>query len=211
LRAVADCRVAPKRSLLLSFAASTSPTINRSESVKMNQIIIRNVKKNDISALAEVVVLAWQIAYRNILPDRLLDNLSIAKAKERWANMLKLDHIFTLVAEYNSRAIGFVRFGASRDSDDDPRLVGEVYAIYVHPDFWRMGAGGALLRGAIDELRRRGFAELTLWTLQENARARAFYEEQDLNPDRATKEVKRGGKTTIEVRYRRTLQTRSIS
>jgi ribosomal protein S18 acetylase RimI-like enzyme len=174
----------------------------------MNQLIIRNVTKNDIPALAEVVVLAWQIAYRNILPDGLLDNLSIANAKERWANMIKLEHIFTLIAERDGRTIGFVRFGPSRDSDDDPRLVGEVYAIYVHPDFWRMGAGGALLRGAIDQLRRRSFAELTLWTLQENTRARAFYEKQELRLDKATKKVKRAGETTIEVRYRRALKTR---
>lgn len=173
----------------------------------MNQLIIRDVKKIDIPALAELVVLAWQIAYRHILPDALLDNLSIAQAKERWANMIKLEHIFTLIAERDGRAIGFVRFGPTRDRDDDPRLVGEVYAIYVHPDFWRMGAGEALLRGAIDQLRQRGFVELTLWTLQENRRARAFYEKQDLSLDHATKKIKRGGKTTIEVRYRRALKT----
>ena len=175
----------------------------------MNQLIIRDVKKEDFQALAELIVLAWQTAYRNILPDALLDNLSITQAKARWANMIKLGHISTLIAERNGRAIGFVRFGPSRDRDDDPRLVGEVYAIYVHPDFWRMGAGEALLQGAMDQLRRRGFTELMLWTLQENKRARAFYEKQDLSLDYATKKVKRGGETAIEVRYRRTLKGRS--
>ena len=63
-----------------------------------------------------------------------------------------------------------------------------------------------LLAGAIDQLRRHGFVELTLWTLQENARARAFYEKQGLMLDNATKKVKRGGETTIEVRYRRALK-----
>lgn len=43
--------------------------------------------------------------------------------------------------------------------------------LYVHPNFWRQGIGRALLEHA----RKLSPARLWLYTLQENAKARAFY------------------------------------
>jgi GNAT superfamily N-acetyltransferase len=168
----------------------------------MCQLTIRKLEPADIPAVAEVVVVAWQTAYRNILPETLLDNLSITQAEEGWSERIKDPTTATLVADVDGCAVGFVRFGASRDTGDDPRLVGENYAIYIHPDKWGLGAGSALLRSAIEELRRSNYKEVTLWTLRDNLPARAFYEKAGLVLDGATKEIERGAEKSVEVRYR---------
>jgi hypothetical protein len=41
----------------------------------MCQLTIRKLEPADIPAVAEVVVVAWQTAYRKILPETLRDNL----------------------------------------------------------------------------------------------------------------------------------------
>jgi GNAT superfamily N-acetyltransferase len=48
--------------------------------------------------------------------------------------------------------------------------------LYVVPDRWGRGVGGALHDLALDRLRDAGVEEARLWTLRENGRARSFYE-----------------------------------
>ena len=43
----------------------------------MNEILIRNVKKEDLRQVAEIAIRGWQTAYRGIIEDDYLDNLSI--------------------------------------------------------------------------------------------------------------------------------------
>ena len=67
--------------------------------------------------------------------------------------------------------VGFASVGPSRDE----RGIGELYAIYVEPDQWSTGAGRALIERAEERL-RHAYGEATLWVLEDNPRARAFYE-----------------------------------
>jgi GNAT superfamily N-acetyltransferase len=55
---------------------------------------------------------------------------------------------------------------------------GVLQTLYVMPDFWGRGVGGALHDHALDRLRETNFPEARLWTLTENHRARAFYEKR---------------------------------
>jgi GNAT superfamily N-acetyltransferase len=53
---------------------------------------------------------------------------------------------------------------------------GVLQTLYVLPGSWRRGVGTALHDLALDRLHEAGAGEARLWTLAENARARAFYE-----------------------------------
>ncbi|HTT94223.1 MAG TPA: GNAT family N-acetyltransferase [Solirubrobacterales bacterium] len=77
--------------------------------------------------------------------------------------------------------LGFVTFGRSRDADAEG--LGEVYALYVDPEFHRGGVGRLLMREARRELVGAGFEEAILWVLQGNDRARDFYESEGWQPD----------------------------
>lgn len=179
------------------------------ESIRNPTIAIRWAVPDDALALAEIHVRAWQVGYRGLLPDSLLDSLSVADRLPRWRERLAETTSRVLVAELDGRAAGWLVIGQQRDQDLDPLHIAEIYAVYVHPGFWRRGCGAALLARAREELRSQGFAEATLWVLRENARAIRFYEAQGFRADGATKvETNRDGVAFDEVRYRCTLVIR---
>jgi ribosomal protein S18 acetylase RimI-like enzyme len=109
----------------------------------------------------------------------------------------------TLVAEVGGEVVGFVNVGAARE--DDVAGLGELFAIYVHPDAWGRGAGQALMTEALARLRAEGFGEAILWVLQDNPRTRRFYELAGWRADGTSKDEEWLGTVIREVRYRITL------
>ena len=66
-------------------------------------------------------------------------------------------------------------------------------AIYVDPKHWRRGVGQRLWDEVEDQLRRSGFSDVTLWVLQDNAGALAFYRSNGFVVDGTEKTVELGG------------------
>ena len=106
----------------------------------------------------------------------------------------------TFVAARDKDVVGFASVGPSRDMPE----LGELYAIYVDPSMWSAGAGQALIAEAERELASR-YDEAALWVLEDNPRARRFYERAGWQPDGARKEFDRWGVAAPEVRYRKRL------
>lgn len=167
---------------------------------------VREATAQDAPPLAVVVVNTWRVAYRGLLPDALLDGLDADSNEARWRERLADPTITALVCVDQGEIVGFVTYGASHDDDVGSAPTGEVYALYVLPEFWGQGYGFALMAAALDGLRTRGMAEVTLWTLRGNARAIGFYERQGFRGDGGCKLVThRSGTLLDEVRYRYTL------
>ncbi|HWC73720.1 MAG TPA: GNAT family N-acetyltransferase, partial [Gemmatimonadales bacterium] len=72
--------------------------------------------------------------------------------------------------------------------------------IHVLPQLRGRGHGRALIDHVLREFARRGFLEVTLWVLEENRKARAFYEQYGFELDGGKKEYY--GTHVPEVRYR---------
>jgi GNAT superfamily N-acetyltransferase len=128
--------------------------------------MIRPGTAADAEAVARVQVQTWQAAYADVLPHEPLMALSPEGRAEGWRNSPPL------VAEVDGQVVGFVSVGASRDEGGD----GELFAIYVLPDHWGTGIGRALIEAGEAHLRELGHGEADLWVLEDNARARRFYE-----------------------------------
>ena len=164
-------------------------------------MIIRPPARADARALAEAHVLAWQRAYAGIMPDDFLAGLDLDDAHARWAAQLESDPSKVLVAEAEGRARGFAMFGVTRD--DEARQTGEIYAINIHPDWWRRGLGARLLAESLEAMGPLGFESVTLWVLEENASARRFYERQGWHHDGARKDEAPGRSPALpHLRYR---------
>jgi ribosomal protein S18 acetylase RimI-like enzyme len=95
---------------------------------------------------------------------------------------------------------GFVAVGPSRDADAAART-GELYAIYVHPQFWDERIGAALHDAGLAALHAGQHQSATLWVLDTNQRARAFYDRHGWSTDGHTKPAEIGDLTVSEVRY----------
>jgi GNAT superfamily N-acetyltransferase len=171
-------------------------------------MLVRPATLADALAIAAIHVASWQAAYRGIMSDGLLANLSVDQRRQMWENRLvepadKAQGIF--VCELDQRMVGFASFGRVRDTDLDPATVGEVYAVYALSDTWGRGAGRALWLRLLDELRATSFKSVTLWVLTDNSRGRRFYECAGFTPDGGVKSIVVTGENLAEIRYRRAL------
>ena len=159
---------------------------------------VRPARPEDAAAVAAVHVRTWQAAYDHVFgAERLavLDEQLPARV-ERWERLLR-EESGVWVAEDDARIVGFVGWGGSRDAGGE----GELYSIYVLPEAWGSGAGRALLAVAREAL-QAGYPESILWVLEDNPRARRFYEREGWELDGGRKTDTFLGVEVAEVRYR---------
>jgi GNAT superfamily N-acetyltransferase len=164
-------------------------------------VTVRTATRDDSHAIARVHVRSWQVAYRGLVPDSILNGLSVEQRRTIWHQLLaNNDGVFTLVAERNTELVGFCSIATpSRDGDATEETC-EVTAIYVAPSAWRAGIGRALLGTALDEVRQNGWREVTLWVFAANVGARAFYDGFGFGPDGAETLHQPSGQTETRLR-----------
>ena len=162
---------------------------------------VRAATPDDAPSIAAIHVGAWRVAYRNLVPDEVLDGLSIPQREASWRARIDEGAATILVAEDAGEVVGWLSLGATRDEDGGDTT--ELYALYVDPERWRAGIGRSLWDAAAARLRERSAREVTLWVLRDNLRARGFYESVGFVLDAdAEKTLEVGGDRIPEVRYR---------
>ena len=160
--------------------------------------VIRPGTPEDAEAVARVHIATWQVAYAGILPEEGLEQLS----GERSARRVELHRQSPpIVAAANDEIVGFASVGPANDDDAD----GELYAIYVHPDFWDRGFGRELIDAAENRLRELGHSHAVLWVLEDTPRARRFYELAGWAFDGTRRPIEVFGVELPEIRYGKTL------
>lgn len=152
-------------------------------------VTLRPAVVGDACGIESVRIATWKVAYRDLLPDALLDELSVEQDRvDRWAASIDADPSFVTVAETSDEIVGWAAVGPCRDED----LPGarELWGIYLLPACWSTGTGAALIEaaGPLD----------VVWVLEGNARAIGFYERRGLLPD-GTRKVREG--LGAELRY----------
>ena len=105
------------------------------------------------------------------------------------------------VAEVGGRIVGYCAYGREAGDGAEP-ATGCVYALYVHPDAWRMGVGRRLLVYATEYFKAQGFGEVTLFVIEGNTRARQFYEQVGWKPDGHRELYVQAGFALPVLRYR---------
>jgi len=168
----------------------------------MSGVTVRPASVDDAAAIGRLRIETWRAAYAGIVADDLLDGLvsdeaDVERRRRYIAEPAPQTH--TLVGTTDDAVVGFAVAGPSRD-DDAKEATGEIYAIYVSAAHWGSGIGRQLMNASMSALRREGFARVTLWVLEGNARARRFYETAGLAPDGARKVLEMPGETP-EIRY----------
>jgi ribosomal protein S18 acetylase RimI-like enzyme len=173
----------------------------------LTDIVVREASIGDARAIAELHVRSWQSAYRGIVPDAVLDGLSIDARRDVWSRAIgrattePSREARVWVVEEAGTVRGFAETRPSRDADAQPGT-GEVHSIYLEPQAWGRGLGPRLLAHAAADLRARGLAPLVLWVIEDNARGRRFYERAGWRPDGARQPIDFDGVMVDEIRYR---------
>ncbi|CAH0204471.1 GNAT family N-acetyltransferase [Microbacterium sp. Bi121] len=167
---------------------------------------VRAAALTDADGIAAVHVRSWQAAYRGLMPQEVLDGLSVEERADGWRSILADPERIsrTLVAEHDGRVVGWAGFGDARD--EDAPGTGELWGIYALPDSWSSGVGHALITAVERELADAGHAVAYLWVLEGNERAGAFYERHGWAADGAAKVENRPGLVLHERRHVKTLK-----
>ncbi|WP_437783667.1 N-acetyltransferase family protein [Sorangium sp. So ce1097] len=177
-------------------------------SERITRAVIRRAQPDDAATIAHVEVDSWRAAYLGLVPASDLNALSTQAREASWRRILThgaATGARAWILDTGDAALGFASAGPTRDEDDDPADVGELYTIYLLPAAWGRGLGAALLDTAQADLARRRHRAMTIWVLEGNTRARRFYELSGFGRDGARRRARVGAGTLPEVRYRRAL------
>jgi GNAT superfamily N-acetyltransferase len=158
---------------------------------------VRPARLEDARRVGEIHVETWRATYVGVMPQEVLDGLSVDDRERLWREWIPHGETEVFVAELDDEVVGFVSVGPRRSS---PRS-GELYAIYVLPSAHGSGAGPALMEAAVAALARR-FDEAILWVATENPRARRFYERCGWVADGERVDDSIPGAVVPETRYR---------
>ena len=159
---------------------------------------IRPAGPTDAGAIAEILVSSWDATYRGLIPDEVIDRLTVDARTEQWAEAIAAGRT-VLLDEDDHGVAGFCSV-APRTAGPDP--AGEITALYVAPGRTGQGHGSRLLRSALGWMRERGCGEAVVWVLASNGGARAFYEATGWVSDGAVTVDDSFGAPLEEVRYR---------
>jgi len=137
---------------------------------------IRPATPDDALAISNVRVAAWRGAYQPFMPAEFLDGLDPEQGLNNWRERLSTpsENWVTSVAEEKGVVVGFVVVGAPRYKAQEN--VAELWALNVHPSFWRRGIGRALTHHAIDAAKSMQYTGIELWCLRGNIAAQNAYE-----------------------------------
>lgn len=161
---------------------------------------IRHLKQSDDrNAVSRIYEESWKFAYHGIIPQDYLDSIPSG----RWAVHLDQGGMYTLVLLEQDEAIGTSSYGASRSADFAG--YGEIVSIYLRPEYIGRGYGKKLMDAVIAELVELGYPAVFLWVLEENRRARRFYEKAGFALSEKYLDDTIGGKNLKEVSYCRYL------
>lgn len=144
--------------------------------------VVRPLREEDIEDTVDVHMGGWLTAYRGILADEILAGLDRTAWLKRYRDQAAGDGPWQTFVAVSDRPVGHVTFGPYREQGSekiDP-AVGEILSIYVRSDFYGTGVGAQLMEVALELLPQR---EVRLWVLEENHRARRFYDKCGLRPD----------------------------
>ncbi len=133
----------------------------------------------DAAAIARVHITAWRATYAGMLPDTYLVQMSARQLQQHWRRILscqdRQERVVVAAAEGGGRrkVVGFGSCGSSRFRSLP--YTGEVYTLYLLPDWQGMGLGRPLLQSLFATLLRSDCTGAVIWVLSANP-ARYFYE-----------------------------------
>ena len=137
-----------------------------------NLIEIRRARAADAVALASAHDEAWRTAYRAIIPGPELDKLINRRGAEWWEGAIRKGSRISILV-FGDTVAGYANYGRNRARS--LYYDGEIYELYLRPEFQGLGFGRRLFTAARRDLAQSALKSLIVWALSENENAVEFY------------------------------------
>jgi ribosomal protein S18 acetylase RimI-like enzyme len=135
-------------------------------------IEIRRARPADASPVADAHDEAWRTAYQGIIPGAELDKLINLRGPAWWEGAIRKGSRITLL-QFGDKVSGYANYGRNRARS--LYYDGEIYELYLRPEFQGLGFGRRLFTAARRDLAQSGLKSLIVWALSENETAVEFY------------------------------------
>ena len=132
---------------------------------------IRFAEPADAAALAGIHADAWQNAYGGLIPFKALRQMVSRRGADWWRRAIAR-RAAILVLEFDGRTAGYATLGHNR-SQALP-VEGEIYEIYLRPEFQGLGFGRRLFEAAGALLKDRGLKGFAVWALAADPRGNLY-------------------------------------
>jgi ribosomal protein S18 acetylase RimI-like enzyme len=135
-------------------------------------IEIRRAKPSDAMPIATTHDDAWRAAYQGIIPGNELDKLITRRGPDWWDSAIRKGSRITIL-QFGEVIAGYANYGRNRARS--LFYDGEVYELYLRPEFQGLGFGRRLFSAARKDLLQSGLKSLVVWALSDNEPAVEFY------------------------------------
>ena len=135
-------------------------------------IEIRRAKSVDATDVAETHDEAWRAAYQGIIPGNELEKLINRRGPDWWESAIRKGSRITIL-QFGDRIAGYTNYGRNRARS--LFYDGEIYEIYLRPEFQGLGFGRRLFSAARKDLNQSGLKSMVVWALSDNESAMEFY------------------------------------
>ena len=135
-------------------------------------IEIRRAKPSDAKDVADTHDDAWRTAYQGIIPGNELDKLISRRGPDWWDSAIRKGSRITLL-QFGDKIAGYANYGRNRARS--LHFEGEIYELYLRPEFQGLGFGRRLFTAARRDLLQSGLKSMVIWALSDNDAATEFY------------------------------------
>ena len=132
----------------------------------------RRARAGDADGISTVHDAAWRQAYTGVIPHRALDTMVRRRDAAWWARAIR-HSTRILVLEAMGEIVGYATIGPNRVGELSQK--GEIYEIYLAPEYQGVGLGKKLFLAARRELAEIGLDGTLVWVLEDNEPAVEFY------------------------------------
>ena len=141
---------------------------------RMSTVLIEicRAKSTDAVAVAETHDEAWRAAYQGIIPGTELDKLINRRGPDWWESAIRKGSRIALM-QFGDNIAGYANYGRNRARS--LYYDGEIYELYLRPEFQGLGFGRRLFTAARRDLAQSGLKSLVVWALSDNEPAVEFY------------------------------------
>jgi ribosomal protein S18 acetylase RimI-like enzyme len=135
-------------------------------------IEVRRAKPSDATAIASTHDEAWKGAYQGVIPGPELDKLINRRGPQWWDSAIRKGSRVAVLA-FGECVAGYANYGRNRARS--LYYDGEIYELYLRPEFQGLGFGRRLFTAARRDLQQSGLQSLVIWALSDNEPAVGFY------------------------------------
>ncbi len=132
----------------------------------------RNALVADAHGISVVHDASWRQAYSGLIPYKALDTMIRRRDANWWSRAIQ-NSTRVMVLEAADQIVGYATYGPNRVSALTHD--GEVYELYLMPEYQGVGLGKKLFLAAREELARLSMKGCVVWVLEENQSAIRFY------------------------------------